>query len=184
MKCYTCGKKYTSWNGLFYHKGVVHDHANDTYKKIKNRQGRNKLLRNLQQNRTEDQERNLDASNDENRGNDKFQFKSFITGYYHYRNIWTPKIGEELNTSHEIDNIHDEFSVSIIKDDKTIVGHVPWQIAKQFTALLKSGGTVVAQVTNDPVTMRRQGIRVPCNYVLCGMDTVVYDIKKNIGNIL
>ena len=74
--------------------------------------------------------------------------------------------------------------MSIIKDGKTIVGHTPWQIAKQFTALLKSGGTVVAKVTDDPVTMRQQGIRVPCNYVVCGIDTMVYDIKKNIGNIL
>ena len=80
MVCYTCGKKYTSRGGLFYHRGVVHGHANDTYEKIKNRQRQSKLLRNLQENRTEEKvnssgcrvKRNLDVSSDKNRKNDKF----------------------------------------------------------------------------------------------------------------
>ena len=175
MECYTCGKIYTSWGGLFYHKGAVHGHTNYTYERKKNDQRRRKLLKNLQQNHSEEKTNssewgvkiNLDASSDENDENDKFQFKCFITGYYHHRDIWTPEIGEELNTSPEIDNVNDEFAVSIIKDGMTIVGHVPRHISKQFTALLKSGGSVVAKVTDDPVTMKKQGIRVPCDYIVC-----------------
>ena len=192
MECYTCGKTYTTWRGLFYHKGAVHGDTNNVYEQIKNGQRRSKLLRNLKENCVEEKanssgcgvKRNLDVLSEENSGNDEFQFKSFITGYYHYCNIWTPEIGEELNTSSEIDNVNDEFAVSIIKDGNTIIGHAPWQIAKQFTALLKSGGSVVAKVTDDPVTMRKQGIRVPCDYIVCGIYTLVHDIKKNIVNIL
>ena len=30
---------------------------------------------------------------------DKFEFESFITGHYHYRHIWTPKVDEELTAA-------------------------------------------------------------------------------------
>ena len=42
----------------------------------------------------------------------------------------------------------------------------------------------MAKVTDEPVTMRKQGIRVPCDYIVCGKGTLVYEIKKNIGNIM
>ena len=87
---------------------------------------------------------------------DEFRFESYITGHYHYRHIWTPKIGEKLTTAHEPDNTYDEFAVSILKTNDTIVGHIPRQISKQCTALMKSAGTVKVKVNANPVNTRTQ----------------------------
>ena len=111
---------------------------------------------------------------------DEFQFESFITGYYYYRHIWTPQIDEELTTAHEHNNIYDEFAVSILKNNDTIVGHIPRQISKQCTALMKSGGTVNVKVNANPVNTRTQGIRVPCTYIISGNGSLVQDIKDNV----
>jgi len=83
---------------------------------------------------------------DDDRIYTEFQFESFITGYFHYQFIWTPQIGEVLTTTCESDNTYDKFAISILKNNDTIVGHTPRQISKQFTALLKSKGTVNVKV--------------------------------------
>ena len=111
---------------------------------------------------------------------DKFEFESFITGHYHYRHIWTPKVAEELTTSPEVGNKYDEFAVSVLKNNDTIVGHIPQQISKEITTLLKSGGTVKAKVIAKPLNTRVWGIRVPCIYNVIGKRKHLQDIKDNI----
>ena len=130
--------------------------------------------------RNADLKRHVNESKSHNRLTlDEFQFESFVTGHYHYRHIWTPQIGEELATVHEPDNAYDEFAVSILKTD-TIVGHIPHQISKQCTALLKSGGSVKLRITANPVNTMTHGIRVPCTYSVNGKVPFVRDIKNNV----
>ena len=114
---------------------------------------------------------------------DKFEFESFITGYYHYRRIWTPKIDEELTTTPELDNQYDKFAVSVLKNNDTIVGHVPRQISKEITTILKSGGSVKAKVIAKPLNTKVWGIRVPCIYNVIGKRKHLQDIKDNIITI-
>ena len=113
----------------------------------------------------------------------EFQFESFITGYYHYQFIWTPQIGEVLTTICDGDNIYDKFAISIIKNLETVVGHTPRQISKQFTALLKSKGTVNVKVIASPINTGKKGLRVPCTYIVRGKRTFVQYIKDNIHKI-
>ena len=115
--------------------------------------------------------------------NRQFRFDSFITGHYHYQHIWIPQVGEDLAIAPERDNTYDEFAVSILKNNDTIVGHIPRQISVHVTALLKSEGTVNVKVVANPIKTRRRGIRVPCTYVVSGKRTFVQDIKDNLHKI-
>ena len=62
----------------------------------------------------------------------EYQFQGYITGFFHYRHHWTPKIGEKLTTSPDKDNAYDAYAVNVIKDQKTTVGHVPHQISEKM----------------------------------------------------
>ena len=63
------------------------------------------------------------------------------------------------------------------------MGHVPRQISKEITMLLKSGGSVKAKVIAKPLNTRVWGIRVPCIYSVIGKREHLQDIKDNIITI-
>ena len=117
------------------------------------------------------------------KSDEEFQFSSYITGYYHYRHLWTPQIDEELTCIHEVDNIYDEFAIAILKDG-LIVGHVPRQISEQFCKLLMGGGCVQVKIIGAPVSTKRSGIRVPCMYTVKGQSFFIQDVKNNFASIL
>ena len=180
MECFTCGKSYTSWEGLAYHKGAVHGITNRTYLAAKNRKRREKLINDLRRNMEvdQDEEEKVDEF-----GKAEYQFQAYITGFFHYRHHWTPKIGEKLTTSPDKDNLYGVFAVNVIKDEKITVGYVPRQISKEMTNLLNSGGCITVTVTDHPVLMKREGMRVPCQYKVHGVAKLVYDIKRNTSQI-
>ena len=174
MDCFTCGKSYSSWKGLAYHKGAVHGITNRTYLTMENRKRREKLINDLR--------RNMEVDQDEEEVDElskvEYQFQGYITGFFHYRHHWTPKIGEKLTTSPDKDNAYDAFAVNVVKDGETIVGHVPRQISQEITNLLNSGGYITVTVTDHPVLMKREGMRVPCQYKVHGVAKLVHDIKR------
>ena len=53
----------------------------------------------------------------------EYQIESFVMGYHVYRNIWSPKEKDILNTEIEPSNVIDKFAV-VIKNNTTIVGHL------------------------------------------------------------
>ena len=110
-------------------------------------------------------------------------FEESITGFYHYRHHRTPKIEEKLTTSPDKGNLYDVFAVNVIKDEKTTVGHVPRQFSKEMTNLLNSGGYITVTVTDHPVLMKREGMRVPCQYKVHGVAKLVQDIKRTTSQI-
>ena len=175
MECFTCGKSYASWQGLAYHKGAVHGITNGTYLTTKNRKRRERLMNNLKENKVANQEEVVVDELSEV----EYQFQGYITGFFHYRHHWTPKIGEKLTTYPDKDNAYDAYAVNVIKDQKTTVGHVPRQLSKAMTDLLNSGGCITVTVTDYPVLMKREGMRVPCQYKVHGMNKLVYDIRRN-----
>ena len=89
----------------------------------------------------------------------------------------------KLTTSPDKDNAYDAYAVNVIKGDKMTVGHVPRQISKEITNLMNSGGCITATVTDHPVTMKKEGMRVPCRYTVHGIAKLVYDIRRNTGTI-
>ena len=53
-----------------------------------------------------------------------FSLNSVVKGYHVYKDYWEAATGEILQCRKERTNIHDPFTVAIIKDD-SVVGHVP-----------------------------------------------------------
>lgn len=44
-----------------------------------------------------------------------FDVDSYVKGYHEYKSIWTPKIGEKLQTKREPENLVDKYAVCVKK---------------------------------------------------------------------
>ena len=51
----------------------------------------------------------------------KFEFESFLTGHYVYKDIWTPVIGEKSQGYMEDDNPHDRYAIKLVKNNATVM---------------------------------------------------------------
>ena len=100
------------------------------------------------------------------------EFESFVTGHHVYKAVWSPFIGESLNTQMELDNVHDKYVVKVSKNP-AVVGHVPREISRYCSFVLNSGGTMDATVTGAREIRRGNGM-IPCKYKLKGPNTLVY----------
>ena len=96
-----------------------------------------------------------------------------------YKRIWTPLIGELLQTVTEAGNGHDRFAVAVKKDDD-VVGHVPREISKVAWFFIQHGGEVTCEITG-----RRQrsgvlskGLEVPCTYTFLGSPKMIKRLVK------
>ena len=58
-----------------------------------------------------------------------FRIESTVRGHHVYKAAWSPYIGEELPVQREVNNIHDDFAVAVLKNGNT-VGHVPREISR------------------------------------------------------
>jgi len=58
-------------------------------------------------------------------GDALFTMESAIDGYHFYQNIWNSRVGERLECRCKDDDIHDMYTVAIIKSDTRVVGHLP-----------------------------------------------------------
>ncbi len=56
------------------------------------------------------------------------QMESVIRGHHVYKFIWTPSVGQILSLSREDGNVHNPYSVSVLKD-AAIVGHAPRELS-------------------------------------------------------
>ena len=56
-----------------------------------------------------------------------FRIESTVRG--HHEASWSPYIGEELPVQCEVNNIHNDFAVAVLKNSNT-VGHVPREISR------------------------------------------------------
>ena len=49
--------------------------------------------------------------------------------------VWSPFIGESLNTQVEPDSIHDKYAVEVLKKE-AVIGHVPREISRYCSFVL------------------------------------------------
>ena len=110
-----------------------------------------------------------------------FEFESYITGHHEYKDIWSPSLGEILETAPEPENPHDKYAVKVLKEN-TIVGHVPRDISMYCTTLLLCGGKIRCEVTGRRQNKRGNGLEVPCkfivkgpHYITCKIDMIIKD---------
>ena len=54
----------------------------------------------------------------------EYQIELFVMGYHVYRNIWSPKEKDILNTEIEPSNVMDKFAV-VVKNNTTTVRYLP-----------------------------------------------------------
>ena len=88
-------------------------------------------------------------------------FESVVRGHHIYKEVWTPRTGEELLVEKEPGNSQDRHAVALVKDGIT-VGHVPRELSSTFWHFLSHEGRIICEVTG-----RRKygkGLEVPCCY--------------------
>ena len=98
---------------------------------------------------------------------DDFQDREYC---HVYKAAWSPYIGEELPVQREVNNIHDDFAVAVLKNGNT-VGHVPREISRVCWYFLhKSGSEMTCIVNGDRrrSEVDEKGLVVPCVYIFRG----------------
>ena len=98
-----------------------------------------------------------------------FRIESTVRGHHVYKAAWSPYIGEELPVQREVNNIHDDFAVAVLKNGNT-VGHVPREISRVCWYFLhKSGSEMTCIVNGDRRSeVDGKGLVVPCVYIFRG----------------
>ena len=110
----------------------------------------------------------------------KFKIFSFIRGYHAYIEIWTPPVGDCLSLVREEANPRDKNAVAVILPTKTVVGHVPYNLAPIFTQFLKRGfNKGIVKVTGELVNRGAgYGLEIPCIYTLYGPPSYVERVRS------
>lgn len=104
-----------------------------------------------------------------------YEKSSVVKGHHIYKFVWTPVIGEELQTKLEQNNEHDRHAVAVMRDDQ-IVGHLPRSISRVSRFFLSRGGVIVCRVTGK--RRHGDGLEVPCVYVYHGLPKVVKKLQQ------
>lgn len=114
-----------------------------------------------------------------------FCFNSYVRGYHAYMNIWNPVEGESLVCKREIENPHDKYAVSIIRNSD-VVGHAPLSFSKIFSKFLSLPGcTISSTVTGKRVNRGAGfGLEIPVVYEAKGDNKALCWLEKSINKIL
>lgn len=108
------------------------------------------------------------------------EFDSYIRGYHEYQAIWNPTLSEVLRLERETDNEKDKFAVAVIKERKTVVGHIPYSIAPVVSHFLRRG-TNKATVEVTGAAMNRgagYGMEIPCKYRFYGSSEYIERLQE------
>ena len=54
--------------------------------------------------------------------------RTAVCGYHVYKEVWAPAIGKEFVCRQERENDHDRHAVSVHKEGKDVLGHLPREI--------------------------------------------------------
>ena len=99
-----------------------------------------------------------------------FRIESTVRGHHVYKAAWSPYIGEELPVQGEVNKIHDDFAVAVLKNGNT-VGHVPWEISRVCWYFLHKSGSKMTWIVNGDRRCSEvdgKGLVVPCVYIFRG----------------
>ena len=101
---------------------------------------------------------------------DEYYFNSTVRGYHVHKRVWNYTIGNILHTQIELSNVHDQYAVSLLSDERVIVSHVSAEQAKIVNFFLKHGGIVNAKITGDAINLGEgKGIEIPGQYHFKGL---------------
>ena len=111
-------------------------------------------------------------------GFDSVEFNSFIWGYYAYKHIWEPCIGETL-----LLNVIDRSAVAVMKE--TVVGHIPCNISSAlFMFLRRECNKGFVEVTGNCINRGAgYGMEVSCVYRLYGPTNYIRRLQQIIQSL-
>ena len=98
---------------------------------------------------------------------ESFRIESVVRGHHFYKTVWTPRLGEELETRRELDNQHDQFAVTVVKGEQT-VGHMPMEISRISWYFLEHRTSRISYKITDKRKLSEKGLEVPYTYVFTG----------------
>ncbi len=100
-----------------------------------------------------------------------------------YKRIWTPQVGERLETFCEEDNEHDKYVVAVhLENCATVVGHIPREITRTCHFFIKNKGEITGEVSGRRrrCTAACGGVEVPCLLTFYHRDTRVVQKAKEL----
>ena len=113
-----------------------------------------------------------------------FTVDSMIRGNHVYKDIWDSHLGEELTCRRERNNIHDPYTVAVLKSD-VIVGHIPRAIsAACYVFLGRAGSTISCKVTGPrrySADLPQGGLEIPCSIEFKGEKSMVGKMQSLLG---
>ena len=95
--------------------------------------------------------------------NDIYRIESVVQGHYIYKTVWTPRLGEELETQKEPNSQHNQFGVAAVKENR-LWGMCLWRFQEFHDTFLSVG---LAKIT-DKIKLSEKGLEVSCTYLLTG----------------
>ena len=98
---------------------------------------------------------------------ESFRIESVVRGHHVYKAVWSPHLGEELETQRELDNEHDRFAVAVMKGGQT-VGHMPVEVSRVSWYFLERRTNQISCKISDKRKRSEKGLEVPCTYVFTG----------------
>ena len=84
---------------------------------------------------------------------DSFSFNSYARDYHAYMKIWNPVDGVVLVCTRETDNLHDDYTVSIIRNSY-VGGDVPLGLSKTFSNFLSLQVTTMVCIATGKILNR------------------------------
>ena len=96
-----------------------------------------------------------------------FRIENTVRGHHVYKASWSLYIGEELPVQCEVNNIHDDFAVAVLKNSNT-VGHVQQEISRVCWYFLHKSGSEMTCIVNGDRRRSEvdgKGLVVPCAYI-------------------
>ena len=116
----------------------------------------------------------------------EYQIESFVMVYHVYRNIWSPKEKDILNTEIEPSAVMDKFAV-VIKNNTTTVGHLPkgktGRFSKTVFYFLKIENTSCkVAITSQKTVNLGDGLRmrIPCKLIFRGQSQFVDILEQEL----
>ena len=106
-----------------------------------------------------------------------FRVEAMVRGYHCYQEIWQAIVGEELQTTRELGNIHDLYAVAVTRSGVT-VGHISRKISSACSLFLWRGGEISCIVTGTrrySSDLEQGGLEIPCTLIF--KDEKIHDKK-------
>ena len=114
-------------------------------------------------------------------GDALFTMESAIDGYHFNQNIWNSRVGERLECHCKDDDIHDMYTVAIIKSGTRVVGHLPRLICTLCNHFIENHGTITCIVTGShrfSANLERSGLEIPVKLSFKGDDKIIDKVRE------